>query len=241
MVGRERMKRLKRLTPLFMIGLASILMGNSQLPSSGVYLKEMSAISIVSTSISKEAKEHLGNIILLPDQTFNQEEAAAIIDRLNKLPVSLLRKIELKGIKVKLFTGRLTENDSAKQYAGVIPRGYTSNKTWDDVPGIGGGRVVLVKIGASNKGMGHSSVNLEYHELAHSIDYKILNNASDSKKYLKIWNEEKSKLFPNRAYFLDYAEEYFAETFAMYHIGGEEKENLRMLAPKTYKYISSIK
>jgi len=235
------MKRLKKLAPLFMVGAVSILMGTSQLPNDGVFLKDMSAISIVSASVSKEAKENLKNIIILPKQNFNQTEAATIIERLNTLPSSLLQKVELKGIKVKLFTGKLTENESAKQYAGIIPRGYTSNKTWDDVPGIGGGRIVLVKIGASKKGMGHSSVNLEFHELAHSIDYKLLNNASSKKKFQKIWNEEKFMLFPDRAYFLDYAEEYFAEAFAMYYIGGKENARLLKYAPKTYKYIKSIK
>ncbi|KAB7673227.1 toxin [Bacillus sp. B1-b2] len=224
-----------------MIGVASILMGNSQLPDSGIYLNKMSTISIVSSAISKEAKKNLGNIIILPEEAFDQEEAAAIIERINRLPKSLLEKIELEGIKLKLFTGKLTDNETAKQYAGIIPRGYTSTKTWDDVPGIGGGRVVLVKIGASNKGMGHSSVNLEYHELAHSIDYKVFSKASNSKKYVEIWEEEKRKLFPNKSYFLDYKEEYFAETFAMFYVGGKEKEKLRNLAPKTYEYINSLK
>lgn len=100
---------------------------------------------------------------------------------------------------------------------------------------------MLVKIGASEKGKGHSSVNLEYHELAHSIDYKILKNASKSERYKAIWNEEKRSLFPTRQYFLQYAEEYFAETFAMFYVGGTDKEKLFESAPKTYHYIASIK
>lgn len=235
------MVRFKIVAPLCMIGVASILMGNSQLPDSGVYLNKMSTISIVSTNITKDAKKNLGNIIILPEDSFDQAEAAAIIERLNKLPTSLLKRVELQGIKLKLFTGKLTENKSAKQFEGIIPRGYTSTKTWDEVPGIGGGKVVLVKIGASNKGMGHGSVNLEYHELAHSIDNKVYNKVSNSNKYIEMWEEEKRKLFPNRPYFLDYKEEYFAETFAMFYVGGNEKEKLKELAPKTYEYISSLK
>lgn len=54
---------------------------------------------------------------------------------------------------------------------------------------------MLVKIGASEKGKGHSSVNLEYHELAHSIDYKILKYGSKTEGYKAIWNEEKVDYF----------------------------------------------
>jgi hypothetical protein len=177
----------------------------------------------------------------LPTSSFDELEAAAIGKRLNKLPASLLEKINNKGVKVKLFTGKLTENPTAKNLTGVFPRGYQSNKTWDNVPGIGGGQTVLVKIGASQKGNGHGSVNLEYHELAHSIDYKVLDHYSKTKTYRFIWNEEKFKLFPNKLYFQRYAEEYFSETFAMFYVGGPEKERLKSIAPLTYKYIESIK
>lgn len=235
------MRWLKRFAPLSMIAATSILMGNSQLPNNEIYLKNLSELTIIKANLSLDAKENLGNIIILPEESFDQVEAAAMIERLNHLPSTLLNKVQSSGIKVKLFTGKLTDNKTAQQFTGIIPRGYTSKKTWDDVPGIGGGKVVLVKIGASKQGKGHSSVNLEYHELAHSIDYKILNNASKKESYRLVWNEEKGKLFPNRQYFLQYAEEYFAETFAMFYIGGKEKEKLFQLAPKTYHYIASLK
>ena len=76
---------------------------------------------------------------------------------------------------IKLFTGKLTDNPTASHLSGMIPRGYVNNTTWDDVPGLGGSKTVLVKIGASHKGNGHSSVNLELHELAHSIDNYVFN------------------------------------------------------------------
>lgn len=240
-LGGRRMRWLKRLAPVSMIAATSILMGNSQLPNNEIYLKTLSELTIVKAHLSTDAKENLGNIIILPEESFDQKAAAAIIERLNHLPPSLLKKVQSRGIKVKLFTGKLTDNKTAQKFTGIIPRGYTSQKTWDDVPGIGGGKVVLVKIGASERGQGHSSVNLEYHELAHSIDYKILKNASKSEGYRIMWNEEKSRLFPNKPYFIQYAEEYFAETFAMFYIGGKEKEKLLEFAPKTYHYIASIK
>ena len=48
-----------------------------------------------------------------------------------------------------------------------------------------------MKIGASDKGNGHSSVNLELHELAHSIDSYVFNELRYNKNFLEIWNQEK--------------------------------------------------
>ncbi|TRZ37819.1 toxin [Niallia circulans] len=235
------MKQLKKIMPFFMIGIVSILMGNSQQDSGGIMLKDFPVQSIVKDHLSAAEQKNLQAIILLPKGSFDQMEAAAIVKRLNRLPLSLLSKIEDKGIRVKLFTGKLTDNPTAKQFAGIIPRGYMTTKTWDDVPGIGGGQTVLVKIGSSRKGSGHGSVNLELHELAHSIDYKVLNYYSKKEQFLSAWNKEKASLFPHRLYFLNYPEEYFAEAFAMYYLGGSYKESLKQLAPLTYKLIASIK
>lgn len=238
---RVRMKHLKKIMPFFMIGIVSLLMGNSQQETDGIMLKDYPVQSILKDTLSAAEQKNLQSIILLPKGTFDQMEAALIGKRLNGLPLSLLSKIEDKGIKIKLFTGKLTDNPTAKQFAGIIPRGYRTTKTWDDVPGIGGGQTVLVKIGSSNKGSGHGSVNLELHELAHSIDYKVLNYYSKKEQFISAWNKEKARLFPQRPYFLNYPEEYFAETFAMYYLGGSYKESLKLLAPLTYKQIASIK
>jgi hypothetical protein len=229
------------LGPLLLISISTILMGNSQLQKDGILLKNYSAQSIIKNNLDQNAEINMQNIILLPNNEFDQMEAAEIINRVNKLPLTLLEKLELKGVKVKLFSGKLTDNPTAKKLAGIIPRGYKSQTTWDSVPGIGGGQTVLVKIGASQRGNGHGSVNLEFHELAHTIDYKVLGHYSKIKEYILIWNKEKHHLFPLNYYFLNYPEEYFAETFAMYYMGGKDKEKLSTNAPLTYQYITSIK
>lgn len=235
------MKHIKRFVPFFMIGIVSLLMGNSQQDIDGILLKDFPIQSIIKGELTPTEQANLQNIILLPRGSFDQIEAAEIVKRINRLPQSLLQKVQQKSIKVKLFTGKLTDNPTAKQFAGIIPRGYRTEKTWDDVPGIGGGQTVLVKIGASSKGSGHGSVNLEFHELAHSIDYKVLNYYSKTKPFIAAWDKEKGILFPYSQYFLNYPEEYFAETFAMYYLGGSAKETLKELAPLTYKQIAGIK
>jgi hypothetical protein len=116
-----------------------------------------------------------------------------------------------------------------------------SDKTWDDVPGVGGSKTVLVKIGASEKGNGHGSVNLELHELAHSVDRYVYDEIRHDPTFLEIWEAEKEILFPGKTYFTSYPEEYFAETFAMFYLGNETKEELKMRAPKTFMFYSSLK
>ncbi|MCH6269214.1 anthrax toxin lethal factor-related metalloendopeptidase [Neobacillus citreus] len=187
----------------------------------------------------KISPNNVNQIIFLPPKTFDEKEAAKIINRFGSLPNSLLSKIYQNGITLKLFTGKLTDNPTARQLKGKIPRGYPANTTWDDVPGIGGGKVVLVKIGASDKGKGHGSINLELHEMAHSIDHIILSNVSQTKEFKTLMENEHEKLFPGKSYF-EYPEEYFAESFSMYFLNSESKAQLKWKAPETYYFFKNL-
>ncbi|MFP7297952.1 anthrax toxin lethal factor-related metalloendopeptidase [Neobacillus niacini] len=184
--------------------------------------------------------KQLNKIILLPNSLFDEKAAAGIIDRMANLPETLLEKINQNDITLKLFTGKLTDNQTARYLAGQIPRGYHSQTTWDSVPGIGGSQVVLVKIGHSEKGKGHGSVNLELHEMAHSVDKLVFENVSKNKEFQLIWEEERGILFPGNSYFILHVEEYFAETFAMYHLDKNTKKQLKKLAPQTYDFFQSL-
>ena len=184
--------------------------------------------------------EQINQMIELPKSLFDEKEAAAIINRIGNLPETLLKKSNKQGIILKLFTGKLTDNRTAQYLAGQIPRGYHSQTTWDEVPGIGGSQVVLVKIGYSEKGKGHGSVNLELHELAHSIDSLVYQSISKDKQFQLIWEEERGILFPGNSYFILHAEEYFAETFAMYYLNDVTREQLQKIAPQTYEFFKSL-
>lgn len=218
--------------------LSSIL--TSQASFDGITLGDYPKKSMLYQSIKGDhSLQLLNQIIILPNQPFNQQEVAAIITRINSLPPALLEKVINHGINLKLFTGKLTDNPTASQLAGQVPRGYQSNITWDDVPGIGGSKVVLVKIGCSEKGKGHGSINLELHEMAHSIDRYVYGNMSGSKDFRNIWEKEHEQLFPGNSYFL-YPEEYFAETFAMYYLNKNSRDQLRLKAPATYKFMKNL-
>lgn len=217
------------------------LLGNSKSYNDGILLKYFPIESVVKQSIQVSKKDPINEIILLPEQKFDQKEAASIIMRLQTLPDTLLLKINEQNIRVKLFVGKLTDNPTADHLSGIIPEGYRSQRTWDDVPGIGGGKTVLVKIGNSQQGKGHGSVNLELHELAHSIDKYVFHEIRYNPIFLNIWREEVDLLFPNHSYFLTYAEEYFAESFALYYFDEESRAFLQLHAPKTYEFIRNLK
>ena len=182
----------------------------------------------------------LQQLFLFPQSSFDEKESLLIIKSINQLPPTLLSKIVEKDVKIKLFTGKLTENPSAAHLKGIKPRGYGKDATWDDVVGMGGSHTVFVKIGASDKGSGHGSVNLELHELAHSIDHIVYGDISNKHKFLNIWSNEVSLLFPNQPYFINYPEEYFAEVFAMYYVNQKQNQLLKELAPQTYLFIKSL-
>ena len=226
---------------LFILTISLALMGSSQAAMGGILLKDYPSHSLLKKSLVLNSSNLLGSIILLPTDPFDEQEAVQIISRVDNLPFSLLSKVGEENIKLKLFIGRLTDNPTAAHLEGVIPRGYKSGTTWDDVPGIGGSKVVLVKIGFSEKGRGHGSVNLELHELAHSIDRYVFNGVRNNRKFQAIWNKEKAILFPGQDYFLAFPEEYFAETFAMYFLGGDSRNLLKNKAPETYHFIRSLK
>lgn len=181
-------------------------------------------------------------LLVLPQDSYDSTAVNQINGRLQALPESVLVQLIQQNIRILLVNGPITETKEYAYLKGVIPRGWENlNKTWDDVPGIGGNKTVVVRIGYSEKGNGHGSVNLELHELAHTIDNLLKNHLSSSAGFSAVWNLEKKSLFPNEEYFTLYPEEYFAECFAMYYRDKEARKRLQTLAPKTYKLIENIK
>ncbi|MFS0776406.1 toxin [Neobacillus sp. 3P2-tot-E-2] len=222
-------------------GLFLSIITTSQASFDSITLGEYPRNSELYQLINNESNlEQLNEMILLPKSIFDEKAAAGIITRMASLPEALLDKINDQDITLKLFTGKLTDNQTARYLTGQIPRGYKSQTTWDEVPGIGGSQVVLVKIGSSEKGKGHGSVNLELHEMAHSIDKLVFQNVSQNKEFQLIWEEERGILFPGNSYFILHSEEYFAETFAMYYLSDETKLQLKELAPETYDFFQSL-
>ncbi|MFD1707212.1 toxin [Siminovitchia sediminis] len=182
----------------------------------------------------------LKEAIILPEGKFDKEEAAKIILRIDQLPTSVLSEIQKNHIKIILFTGKLTDQPYADHLEGQVPRGYPDSILWDDLPGAGGTHHVLVKIGYSEKGRGHGSVNLEYHELAHSLHRLVFYDDTTNQQITQTWKQEADSLFPSNDYFLHYKEEFFAECFAYYFYSKETRQQLAKKAPKMYTFLESL-
>ncbi|MBS4173197.1 toxin [Bacillus sp. FJAT-49736] len=215
-----------------------LLLGLSKSSLDGILLKNSGLFK----TVQLRSPLSLGDMVVLPkEKNYDRNEVKKIISRLDHLPPSILKRADSKGIKIKLFQGKLTDNPTAAYLKGKTPRGYANHSiTWDDVPGIGGSKTVLIKIGCSEKGKGHGSVNLELHELAHSLEHYLYDGKNEQSTFDTIWKQEAPKLFPGNAYFIDYQEEYFAECFAMFFYSTSTKIQLKKFAPFTYEYISKL-
>jgi len=189
---------------------------------------------------NKQVEMLLGDIVLLPENnTYDQTSAQEMILRLSKIDPVILTFLAQNDLKIKLFDGKLTDEPNFQYLSGTVPRGWNNGLTWDDVPGGCGPTLAVAKIGASNTGMGHSSINLELHELGHLFERNyqdLTNNAA----YDQIWKEEAPKLMPNRQYFLDYQDEFFAEAFAMYYLSENSRNTLKQNAPNTFSFLENI-
>ncbi|MBE6043478.1 MAG: hypothetical protein E7216_04440 [Clostridium thermopalmarium] len=182
----------------------------------------------------------MDKLIVLPEEKYDKLEAKKMIDRLKKIPYPILKELLQNDVKIILSNTNITDVDEYAHLKGVTPRGWeNTGKTWDDVPGAGG-KAVVARIGYSDPGEAHGAINLELHETAHAIDAYVFDNISSSKNYKNIWNQEVYNLFGNDPYFVNYPEEYFAETFAMYYLNEEQKQILKERAPLTYEFIKNL-
>jgi len=181
------------------------------------------------------------NLIYLPHQSFNEKEALIMIQNIQKIDHKILDKALNSGLKIKLFTGKLTEQSKLLTLQGKVPRGYSkADPSWDFVPGIGGGEIVYAKIGHSEFGKGHGSIALELHELAHSLDKFIFHYVRHHPLFLSAWKKEAKVLFPYQPYFHKFPEEYFAECFAFYYFSEESRSLLKEKAPLTYQFMNQL-
>ena len=172
-----------------------------------------------------------------------------MVDRVMKIPPRIIGNIYHARVRIKFCNGPITDEPEYSHLKGKIPRGWDyTGKTWDDVPGAGGTETPIARIGYSNPGdkTGHSACNLELHELAHTIDNYISGRycgseyaISETPKFKEIWNTEVRRVL-NDPYYIDYSDEYFAETFAMYYLNSATNARLLRKAPKTHKFIGDL-
>lgn len=175
----------------------------------------------------------------LPNGSYDMDKITSIFNNLALFPPKLIDNLIAKGEKMRLITGRLTDEPEYVHLKGKIPRGWEDTGcTWDDVPGIGGNPIVvrIDACGANNSS--HSSTCLELHEVAHRIDTLNPINTSDTLNFRRIWRLEAPVLFKDNPYFIENCNEYFAECYSMYLFSKDTNSLLKEKAPLTYEFFS---
>lgn len=176
------------------------------------------------------------------DNEYDVEETQAMIERVAAIPENMLQKLVAANLSLIFMDYPLTQLPEYEHLVGEVPRGWEdTGLTWDDVPGVGGSNTAA-RIGYSEFGSGHGAINLELHEISHSIDNYLdtkSNRVSETEEFLAIHTAEKEMMFPGNTYF-DYVEEYFAEVMAYYYLSSDSKAILQQNAPQTYEFIDTL-
>ncbi len=199
------------------------------------------SLNLAAIPVSAESNNSLINdIVVLPQGEYNKTDAGKMMNRLALIPSSLLQGLKDNDVKIKLVTGKITDEAEFAQYKGVTPRGWeNTGLTWDDVPGVSS-NVVIARIGYSNKGKGHNGQNLELHETFHAIDRIVLNNVSSSSDFMEIWKKEANNDYKGDGYVSVYSTEYFAETATLYFYSDKTRKHLEEDMPLTYEFLDKL-
>ncbi|GBF71984.1 hypothetical protein PA598K_00214 [Paenibacillus sp. 598K] len=175
-----------------------------------------------------------------PLAPYDAAEAERMASRILELPQGLLDALIDAHVRIRLINGRLTDEPEMLGLRGQTPRGWEhSGLTWDDIPGIGG-KLVILRIGYSDHGRGHGSVNLELHETFHAVDTHVLGRLSASRIWRLLFEQEAQSLFAGTRYEERYPEEYFAEASAMMFYSPETRADVAVKAPATYRFLHGL-
>lgn len=188
---------------------------------------------------ANEALEQLIEVYAYDDY-YDQRETQLMIDRMGEIPELIIEVALLKDVRLIFIDFPITDLEEFAYLQGEHPRGHDPFVVWDDIPGAGG-QVTAARIGYSEQGRGHGSINLEYHEFGHAIEYALFDGEiiMNNDDFYDIYLAEKDYMFPGIDY-MDYPEEYFAETLAYYYSGGSIAKELLDKAPQTYDFIKNL-
>lgn len=173
------------------------------------------------------------------DESYDTNEAQQMIDHIGKVPEIILQKALDENVRLIFVDFPITDLDEFSHLRGEQPRGHADGSVWDDIPG-GGGEITVARIGYSEPGKSHGSLNLEYHEFGHAIEYALFDNdiyAND--QFVAIHQAEKDQMFPYDDY-MDYIDEYFAEVFSYYFLSEQHAAELADNAPETYTFLENL-
>ncbi|HDX9708071.1 TPA: hypothetical protein ROY17_005900, partial [Bacillus thuringiensis] len=115
------------------------------------------------------------------------QEAQNIANRIGKIDPVLLNTLKEKGAMLTLVDYPITDVAGFEHLKNVVPPGWEgatdaagNQLTWNDVPSLQNRelKLAVVRIGYSEKGKGHSSINLELNTIAKLLDREVLGSPS---------------------------------------------------------------
>ncbi len=168
------------------------------------------------------------------------QEAQRMISRMNNVENRILYQTNNSGAVFILADTPITEQPEFAHLKGVVPRGHTNS--WDEIPGAGG-HVSMARVGYSEYGKGHSTINLELHEYGHVVDsFTVGVQVSETEEFKAIHAAEVDSLMNSNSQrdYYDIVEEYFGETFAMYYYTAESRAELAEKAPRTFAFFNDF-
>ncbi|QHE52457.1 toxin [Pontibacillus sp. HMF3514] len=208
-------------------------------PFTGITLNKAISREKSSKLTSLQNEDILKSMIMVPPKVEDKQSMEDMLTTIDGIDRPLLQFLQAKGVMIRLFKGNLTDEPLLFPLKWQNPRGWEQDVTWSEVPGSGGGWLISAKIGSSSPGNGHSSLNLELHEIGHTV-YNHLSN-SQKEQFKEAWQEEVKTMFPNREYFSSYISEYFSESFAFYYYNATTSKHLKWKAPLTFKFMEVFK
>lgn len=196
---------------------------------------------VPNVSAQEEINPYLQNMVdVRASSDESWQEAQRMISRMNNVENSILYQTSSNGAVFILADTPITEQPEFAHLKGVVPRGHTNS--WDQIPGAGG-HVSMARIGYSEYGKGHSTINLELHEYGHVVDsFTVGVQVSETEEFRAIHADEVDQLMNSNSQreYYDIVGEYFGETFAMYYYMAESRAELAEKAPRTHAFFDDF-
>ncbi|MDC3415326.1 anthrax toxin lethal factor-related metalloendopeptidase [Aquibacillus salsiterrae] len=209
-------------------------------PFNGVLLQKAHGIEDSFPMENLTNADFLNQLVIVPNEISDQLSLFVMLERINRIDRPVLQLLVVQGVKIRLFEGSLTDEPLLAYLKSERPRGYKGDVTWDDVPGSGGSWLISAKIGSSMPGNGHSSINLELHEIGHTVYNLLLTDRSFATSLEDAWKLEVKTVFGKKEYFNNYESEYFSEMFASYYYSDSSNYDIKKNAPETYRVLSNL-
>lgn len=191
--------------------------------------------TIESATTDEYLKYLLYQHLELPN-SYNNHVVSSTINQFESVPITIFEDLVALGIKHRFIHGSIA---SQPEFRGV--RQSTRGISLSSAVGIASTNHKLI-ITRLDQGTPPATA---LHELGHAVDFFLLDNISKTDEFENLRKREAESMFHNRylnnQYFIDYAEEYFAEFFAQCFLsqdlrmfgGAKDLDEIRNRAPDT--------